>query len=92
MPDALQKPLKYLAIARAIRERISSGSYAAGQQLPASAALAKEYGVALMTVRQALGILQQEGAIEARHGAGTFVIDGARGARQRTRKVLLAED
>ncbi len=92
MPDALQKPLKYLAIANAIRERIADGTYRPGQQLPASAALAKEHGVALMTVRQALGILQLEGAIEARHGAGTFVADGSSQAKQRTRRVLLTED
>jgi CheY-like chemotaxis protein len=93
MPDAFQKPLKYLAIAGAIRDRIADGTYRPGQQLPASAALAKEHGVALMTVRQALGILQLEGAIEARHGAGTFVVDGAsRSQPPRTRRVLLTED
>jgi CheY-like chemotaxis protein len=83
--------LKYLTIAAAIRDRISDGTYRPGQQLPASAALAKEHGVALMTVRQALGILQLEGAIEARHGAGTFVADGTSRSK-RTRKVLLTED
>jgi CheY-like chemotaxis protein len=93
MPDPFQKPLKYLAIASAIRERIADGLYRPGQQLPASAALAKEHGVALMTVRQALGILQLEGVIEARHGAGTFVADGSsRSQSQRTRRVLLTED
>ena len=92
MPDALQKPLKYLTIANAIRERIADGTYRPGQQLPASAALAKEHGVALMTVRQALGILQLEGAIEARHGAGTFVADGSSHAKERTRRILLTED
>lgn len=91
MPDSFQKPLKYLTIATAIRDRISDGTYRPGQQLPASAALAKEHGVALMTVRQALGILQLEGAIEARHGAGTFVADGTSRSK-RTRRVLLTED
>ena len=89
----MQKPLKYLTIANEIRERIADGTYRPGQQLPASAALAKEHGVALMTVRQALGILQLEGAIEARHGAGTFVADGiGRAHAQRTSRVLLTED
>jgi CheY-like chemotaxis protein len=91
MPDTFQKPLKYLTIAAAIRDRIGDGTYRPGQQLPASAALAKEHGVALMTVRQALGILQLEGAIEARHGAGTFVADGTSRSK-RTRRVLLTED
>lgn len=93
MPGSFSKPLKYLSIAATIRERIAAGMYAPGQQLPASAALAKEHGVALMTVRQALGILQQEGAIEARHGAGTFVADGSKSSgRSRPRRVLLTED
>jgi len=93
MRESLHKPLKYLAIANAIRGRIADGTYRPGQQLPASAALAKEHGVALMTVRQALGILQLEGAIEARHGAGTFVADGSpRSNVQRTRRILLTED
>jgi CheY-like chemotaxis protein len=92
MPETFHKPLKYLAIASAIRDRIADGTYRPGQQLPASAALAKEHGVALMTVRQALGILQLEGAIEARHGAGTFVADGSARSSQRTRRVLLTED
>jgi CheY-like chemotaxis protein len=92
MSDALPKPLKYLTIARAIRDRIVDGTYRRGQQLPASAALAKEYGVALMTVRQALGILQQEGAIEARHGAGTFVADASAKDEPRSRRILLTED
>ena len=93
MRDPLQKPLKYLAIASSIRDRIANGTYRSGQQLPASAALAKEHGVALMTVRQALGILQQEGVIEARHGAGTFVADGSSRARAaQSRKILLTED
>ena len=93
MPDAFQKPLKYLTIANAIRGRIADGTYRPGQQLPASAALAKEHGVALMTVRQALGILQLEGAIEARHGAGTFVADGSPKSHvRRTRRVLFTED
>lgn len=95
MADSLSKPLKYLSIAGTIRERIATGAYRPGQQLPASAALAKEYGVALMTVRQALGILQQEGYIEARHGAGTFVSDGSHrgsGRGNSTRRVLLTED
>jgi CheY-like chemotaxis protein len=93
MSDSLQKPLKYLAIANAIRDRIADGTYRNGQQLPASAALAKEHGVALMTVRQALGILQQQGVIEARHGAGTFVADATtRAQTPRTCKILLTED
>lgn len=62
--------------------------------MPSTMALAKEYGVALMTVRQALGILAQRGVVEPRQGAGTFVAgDRAREATPpRTLAVLITED
>ncbi len=92
MPVSDRRVLKYLSIAVDIRDRIARGSLKPGQQLPASASLAKQYGVALMTVRQALALLEQEGTVEARHGAGTFVVDGMRKAQKRFGKVLLVED
>lgn len=93
-PAADRRVLKYLTIAFDIRERIARGDLRPGQQLPASANLAKEYRVALMTVRQALALLEREGIVEARHGAGTFVIDSYRSAdKQRgAGRVLIAED
>lgn len=91
-PD--RRVLKYLTIALDIRERIARGNLKPGQQLPASATLAKEYGVALMTVRQALAVLERQGIVEARHGAGTFVVEGSRPAAKRHShgRVLIAED
>jgi CheY-like chemotaxis protein len=87
-----RRTLKYQSIALDLRERIASGGLKPGQQLPASAVLAKQYGVALMTVRQALALLEQEGMVEARHGAGTFVIDGPRRSARRAGKILFVED
>lgn len=84
--------LKYQSIAVDLRDRIARGTLKPGQQLPASASLAKQYGVALMTVRQALALLEQEGAVEARHGAGTFVVDGPRRSYKRFGKILVVED
>jgi CheY-like chemotaxis protein len=92
MPVSDRRVLKYLSIAVDIRDRIARGSLKPGQQLPASASLAKQYGVALMTVRQALALLEQEGTVEARHGAGTFVVDGPRRNHKRFGKLLLIED
>lgn len=94
MPLADRRTLKYLSIAVDIRDRIARGALKPGQQLPASASLAKQYGVALMTVRQALALLEQEGAVEARHGAGTFVVDGLRRRTNHKRhgKILVTED
>ena len=92
MPIPDRRVLKYQSIAVDIRDRIARGVLKPGQQLPASASLAKQYGVALMTVRQALALLEQEGAVEARHGAGTFVVDGTRSNHKRFGKILLVED
>jgi CheY-like chemotaxis protein len=92
MPVSDRRVLKYQSIAVDLRDRIARGVLKPGQQLPASASLAKQYGVALMTVRQALALLEQEGAVEARHGAGTFVVDGPRRNFKRFGKLLLVED
>ena len=92
MPVSDRRVLKYQSIAVDIRDRIARGSLKPGQQLPASASLAKQYGVALMTVRQALALLEHEGTVEARHGAGTFVVDGPRRSVKRFGRILLVED
>ena len=41
--------------------------------LPSERALCQEYAVSRMTLRQACGLLEQEGLIERRRGRGTFV-------------------
>jgi GntR family transcriptional regulator len=64
---------KYLRIHRELSDRISSGQWPAGSLLPAQQQLAAELGVSVMTLRQALQLLADDGLIEARHGAGTYV-------------------
>ncbi|MFC6883416.1 GntR family transcriptional regulator [Actinomadura yumaensis] len=56
-----------------LRERITTGNYAAGTRLPAEADLAAEFGVARNTVRAALTVLRAEGLIETRRPSGSFV-------------------
>src|SRR5215475_276384 len=51
-----------------IRERLGSGD-----QLPSEAQLMAHYGVARMTARNALRLLQDEGLITAEHGRGVYV-------------------
>jgi CheY-like chemotaxis protein len=94
MREQNDRPLKYMTIATDLLARIEKGEWSSGRQLPSTMALAKEYGVALMTVRQALGILAQRGVVEPRQGAGTFVAgDRTReGALARTTAVLITED
>ncbi len=64
---------KYQRIADALREEIRSGRYGPGDRLPGENDLMAEYGVARMTARHALGVLQNEGLAESRKGAGVFV-------------------
>jgi GntR family transcriptional regulator len=58
-----------------LREKISSGVYAQGDQLPTEDDLIAEYGVSRITVRQALATLASEGLIERRQGRGTFIAE-----------------
>src|SRR5262245_61304904 len=44
-----------------------------GHRLDNQRALAREFGVTLMTLRQALEVLERDGLIRRRHGLGTFV-------------------
>jgi len=64
---------RYQQIADALRQRIGSGMLAPGHRFPGQRALASEFGVTLMTLRQALDLLERERLIAQRHGLGTFV-------------------
>jgi GntR family transcriptional regulator len=64
---------RYLTIAETLRARIEQGALVAGQRLPNQRRLAREFGVTLMTLRQALEILERENLIRRQHGLGTFV-------------------
>ncbi|MFJ3594574.1 GntR family transcriptional regulator [Streptomyces sp. NPDC090231] len=64
---------KYKRIADDLRAAIERGEYVPGDRLPGEHALSAEYGVAVMTVRQALSVLKSEGLAESRKGAGVFV-------------------
>jgi GntR family transcriptional regulator len=60
-------------IADELRELIVSGALEPGQRLPSERELAKSYGAARNTARQAIAILMAEGLVEAQHGRGVFV-------------------
>lgn len=63
----------YRQIAIMLREAISSGQLSAGERLPSEAALISHFGVARMTVRQAVQELRSEGLVISEHGRGVFV-------------------
>ncbi len=64
---------RYHRIAEDLRLRIRSGELAPGARLPDQRALARSFGVTLMTLRQALEVLERDHLIVRRHGLGTFV-------------------
>lgn len=66
---------KYQAIYSLLRDRILGGEYAPGVKLPPQQELAGEFGVTLMTLRQAVSALETDGLVWAARGKGTFVAD-----------------
>jgi len=64
---------RYSRIADALRARIREGALAPGARLDTQRQLARSFGVTLMTLRQALEVLERERLIARRHGLGTFV-------------------
>ena len=70
---AVERQPKYLRIYTELRDRIASGKWPAGSPLPAQRELADEFSVSMMTLRQALQLLADEGLVAARPGLGTYV-------------------
>ena len=56
-----------------MRNRVTSGEWPPGSALPSESDLAKEYKVALGTMRQAIACAVEDGLLERVHGKGTFV-------------------
>jgi DNA-binding transcriptional regulator YhcF (GntR family) len=69
----------YQQVAAALRAAILTRKIAPGDKLPSQADLSKHYGVARMTVQQALRILKDEGLTVSRQGSGVY-------ARERTER------
>ena len=68
----LATPL-YLQLSQQLKLNILQGNIVSGMRLPATRDLARRLGVARVTVSQAYHLLQNEGYVESRKGAGTFV-------------------
>jgi GntR family transcriptional regulator len=69
--DRLSYVPVYLQIQRQLRAEVSSR--AAGERFWSDQEVASRYGVSRMTARQAVAGLVQEGLLERRRGAGTFL-------------------
>ena len=72
----------YAQLAELLRRRIVDGEWREGDRIPSQGELAASFDVARVTVRQAIGLLEQERLLDSRRGRGTFVL-AAPGAGRR---------
>ncbi len=63
----------YFQIATDVRRRIDAGEWSTGERIAPELALAREYDVSRVTVRQALAELVKDDLLERRRGSGTYV-------------------
>ena len=63
----------YVHIAEILRRRIENCEWQIGERIPTINNLAKEFDVAVVTVRQAVELLEQDGILKRRQGKGTYV-------------------
>jgi GntR family transcriptional regulator len=64
---------RYAQLADIFRQRIVRNRWPQGTKLPTLEALMGEFGVARVTVRQAMELLARDGLVSAERGRGTFV-------------------
>ncbi|WP_319410536.1 FadR/GntR family transcriptional regulator [uncultured Cohaesibacter sp.] len=65
-----------------LRREIATAKYVPGDRLPSEAELGRRFEVSRTVVREAIAILRSDGLVEARKGAGVFILD-PREARQK---------
>ncbi len=66
-----QQP-RYLEVRNALLEQMRSGAIHDGEKIPTEAELCEIFDTSRITIRRAVQELVQEGALERRHGVGTF--------------------
>jgi GntR family transcriptional regulator len=64
---------RYAQLGSLFRRKVESGEWPVGEQIPTIEQLSSEYGVAKLTIRQALGLLEQDGLIDRFRAKGTYV-------------------
>lgn len=78
-PQVGDSPIaRYHRIASLVRARIMSGAYEPGSRIGTENELAESFGVSRITVRQALGVLEEENLIVRLRARGTFVAEHVR--------------
>jgi GntR family transcriptional regulator len=71
--DPADSQLPSRRIADAVRSLINDGKLAPGDKLPSERELARRFGTARNTAREAIRLLTEEGLVTAQHGRGVFV-------------------
>ena len=59
-------------VASRLRREISEVRYKLGEKLPTERELSETYGVSRAVIREALGLLKQDGLVRSRQGSGAF--------------------
>ena len=65
---------RYAQVAADLRRRIEAGEWRFSDRLPPLEVFEKQFGVARVTIRQAMEILEKEGLLRRVQGKGTFVL------------------
>ncbi|MBM7644091.1 GntR family transcriptional repressor for pyruvate dehydrogenase complex [Scopulibacillus daqui] len=60
-------------ISRDLLEKIESGRYPPGSKLPTEMALASQFGVSRVSIREALSVLRAMGIVSSQQGGGSYV-------------------
>ncbi|WDF83434.1 GntR family transcriptional regulator [Lacticaseibacillus pabuli] len=68
----MQSPV-YIQIHNQLKQDIEAGKWHVGERIPSERELAVDFSVSRMTLRQAIQTLVDEGILERRVGAGTYV-------------------
>lgn len=70
-----------------IREQVIGGQLKYGEKLYSENELAELFGISRQTVRQAVGLLEQEKIVERRRGSGTYVVYGGAARHEPTMNI-----
>ena len=76
--DPLDDRAVYKQVADQLRDLLDARELRPGDKLPSESALMRRFGTSRATVRNALGLLTQEGRIRTERGVGVFVADPSR--------------
>ena len=73
-PKLIERKSLSAIVAQHLQERIESGAYPIGQQLPSEHEMTREFGVGRSSVREAIRKLENNGLVRVQQGLGTFVL------------------